>query len=560
MARQIAGEGSSMDLQPIIEAARENIRTVMERDGVPGVSVALIDNGQPVWAESFGLTDVGDKGRPIAPDTIFSLQSISKNFTATAVMLAVQRGLLDLDRPIIDYLPDFTVHSRHERDPQSRMTLRHLLSHRAGFTHEAPIGGNWEPTFATYDAPDFDAHIASISDTWLRYPVGDRYAYSNLGIDLAGQILARALGTSFATALKTLVFVPLGMTSSTADPDIYAAEGNRAIGHQPGFDRVAVKIPMQPSGGVYSSVADMTRYALFHLGRGVLDGETILKRELWDEMHTPTFPGMPYALGVIETKRERERGTTRRLNHNGGGFGFGSVLSYCPDQALAWVVLFNGQTRIGPPVLYEEAWAEAVLESRFGPVVATSAPADPPVELPREVLQPYVGSYVEGVSYLTVAWAGEALALRMPGEAALSRLVFTGEHTAYVAEGPKASHRLTLHPAEGVKSAWIEFADPEGSGAAGGYFDFNDSDREPPGDVGDRYDELVGPYEVIQWGQPVFQLSIEKKNGCIHIGGMRMTEHLPGLFFSSAGEALDLRGATPTMRNILLHRRATDPA
>ena len=181
-------------------------------------------------------------------------------------------------------------------------------------------------------------------------------------------------------------------------------------------------------------------------------------------------------------------------------------------------------------MLYEEAWAEAVLESRFGPVVATSAPADPPVELPREVLQPYVGSYAEGVSYLTVAWDGEALTLRMPGEAALSRLVFTGEHTAYVAEGPKASHRLTLHPAEGVKSAWIEFADPEGSGAAGGYFDFNDSNREPPGDVGDRYDELVGPYEVIQWGQPNFQLSIEKKNGCIHIGGMRMTEHLPGLF------------------------------
>ena len=154
-----------MDLQPIIEAARENIRTVMERDGVPGVSVALIDNGQPVWAESFGLTDVGDKGRPIAPDTIFSLQSISKNFTATAVMLAVQRGLLDLDRPIIDYLPDFTVHSRHERDPQSRMTLRHLLSHRAGFTHEAPIGGNWEPTFATYDGRWISTRTSPASPT-----------------------------------------------------------------------------------------------------------------------------------------------------------------------------------------------------------------------------------------------------------------------------------------------------------------------------------------------------------------------------------------------------------
>jgi CubicO group peptidase (beta-lactamase class C family) len=84
-----------MDLQPIIEAARANFRAIMERDGIPGVAVVLIEGGQPVWTESFGLTDIGDSGRPIEPHTLFSLQSISKNFTATAVMLAVQQGLLD---------------------------------------------------------------------------------------------------------------------------------------------------------------------------------------------------------------------------------------------------------------------------------------------------------------------------------------------------------------------------------------------------------------------------------------------------------------------------------
>jgi CubicO group peptidase (beta-lactamase class C family) len=548
-----------MDLQPIIEAARENIRAVMERDGVPGVAVVLIEGGQPVWTESFGLTDVGDEGRPIKPDTPFSLQSISKNFTATAVMLAVQQGLLDLDRPITDYLPDFTVQSRHERDPQSRMTLRHLLSHRAGFTHEAPIGGNWEPTLAAYDAPDFDAHIRSISETWLRYPIGDRYAYSNLGIDLAGHMLARALGTSFAAALKTLVFDPLGMKDSSVDPDVYAAWTNRAIGHQPGFARVAVKIPMQPSGGVYSTAADMTRYALFHLGRGGLEGRTILRRELWDEMHAPTFPGTPYALGVLERPLELERATVRRLNHNGGGFGFGSVLTCCPDEALAWVVLYNGQTRMGPPALYEEGWVQPILEARYGPPVPAPMPIEPAVELPRERLQSHVGSYVAGIAHLSMLWEGETLGFYMPGETALNRLAFTSDRTAYVAEGPFAPHGLTLHPAEGAKSAWIEFShDPQGY--SGGYFDFNDSDRVPPGDVDDRYDALLGSYEVIQWGQPVFPANLEKKNGYLYLSGTRTTQHLPGLFFTGDGEALDLRGPMPTIRNILLHRPAAAPA
>ncbi len=108
--------------------------------------------------------------------------------TAAAIMLAVQRGLLDLDKPIAAYLPDFTVNSRFEAKPQAKMTLRHLLSHRAGFTHEAPIGNNDDLSF-----PSFEAHVRSISDTWLRFPVGDRFRYSNLGVDLAGFILQTAM-------------------------------------------------------------------------------------------------------------------------------------------------------------------------------------------------------------------------------------------------------------------------------------------------------------------------------------------------------------------------------
>ena len=156
----------------------------MAKENIPGLAVAVVDGKRDrvIWQQGFGVTD--ERGTPVTVDTIFSVQSMSKVFTATAAMQAVQAGLVDLDEPITTYLPGFTVHSAFEPHPEKRITLRMLLSHTAGFTHEAPLGNNYEP-----DPGDFDAHVRNISDTWLRFPVGTGYAYSNLGIDLAGYLL-----------------------------------------------------------------------------------------------------------------------------------------------------------------------------------------------------------------------------------------------------------------------------------------------------------------------------------------------------------------------------------
>ena len=168
-------------------------------------------------------------------DTIFSVQSMSKLFTATAVMRAVSAGRLDLDVPITTYLPDFTVHSAFEVHPERKITLRMLLSHTAGFTHEAPVGNNNEP-----DPGTFDAHVRSISDTWLRFPVGTGYAYSNLGIDLAGYILERIDGRPFAKLMQDWLLGPLGMDHSTFDRRRIRATHDRALGHAGPFpDRLS---------------------------------------------------------------------------------------------------------------------------------------------------------------------------------------------------------------------------------------------------------------------------------------------------------------------------------
>ncbi|NOR87225.1 MAG: serine hydrolase, partial [Bacteroidales bacterium] len=112
------------------------IEKMIGENSIEGVSVALFSNDSILWAESFGFLS-SDRNQTVNKQTIFSIQSISKPFTATAVLLAVQEGLIDLDKPIIEYLPDFKVNSCFEKNPEKKITLRLLLSHTAGFTHEA---------------------------------------------------------------------------------------------------------------------------------------------------------------------------------------------------------------------------------------------------------------------------------------------------------------------------------------------------------------------------------------------------------------------------------------
>jgi CubicO group peptidase (beta-lactamase class C family) len=188
------------------------------------------------------------------------------------------------------------VHSRFEEHPEQLITLRHLLSHKAGFTHEAPVGNNFA------DSPSFEAHIASISDTWLRYPVGQRYSYSNLGIDLAAHILQVVSRKPFSQVMKETLFDPLGMTNSSTSIAVIRENQNRAIGHSDGVRVPRLDIPMLGAGGVYASAADMARFVRFFLNDGWVGEQQFLEQTLVEEMFTVPFavPGQTegYALGI----------------------------------------------------------------------------------------------------------------------------------------------------------------------------------------------------------------------------------------------------------------------
>ena len=339
--------GSLVSAYPqVVEAFRAKILEMMETDGIPGAAVILVDDEQVLWAEGFGVRERG-KPDPVDPDTIFSVQSITKTFTATAIMEAVNDGLLDLDEPITTYLPDFTVNSVFEEHPERKITLRLLLSHYAGFTQEAPVGANWDANDAT-----FEEHIKSISDTWLRFPVGQDYAYSNLGIDLAGYILGKVTGRGFVTYVDDFLTTKAGLESSTLDMVKVRENRNRAMGHSSLQWKIAPNIAMIPAGGLYASAHDMGKFIQYHLKN----------QDALSEMYRVAFPapGQPegYALGIGTSVRH---GTVYH-DHGGGGYGFSSSLIWYPELKIGVAVLTNSADT-PPDYIWPYSMGEWLLDS-----------------------------------------------------------------------------------------------------------------------------------------------------------------------------------------------------
>lgn len=343
--------GAEQRYGSVVADIEGTIRQTMSRSRIPGLSIVLCNSQGPIWEAGFGY---GDDHRTVRVDgdTMFSVQSMSKTFTGVGVLTAVRDGLVDLDAPISGYLPDFRIQSIFEDRPQDRITLRHLLMHTVGFTHEAPGGGNNDGSTIS-----FDRHVQNIQDTWLMCRVGERYQYSNLGIDLAGYIVGQKSGTPFIPYMEKNVFAALGLDRTTMDPSRIEAETNRAAGHQLGFSRPPVVVPMTGAGGVYTSAHDLGTFLSFMLREGRPDGQ-LLAPALFTQMYTtPNHGG--YGLGVAMGRR----GNDLYFNHGGGGYGFLTYMAWYPTLDIGVAVLTNSADHDSQNVKIAERIVEKLVDA-----------------------------------------------------------------------------------------------------------------------------------------------------------------------------------------------------
>jgi CubicO group peptidase (beta-lactamase class C family) len=296
-------------------------------NGIKGMAVVLFTGDEIIWKKTFGRSTYGFA---VNDSTMFGLQSISKNLTALAVMLAVEDGVLDLDAPITDYLQGFTVNSCFDEKPEDKITLRMLLSHTCGLPHEAPVGNNYDFSFSS-----IEEHLESISESWLRFPPGNAYYYSNLGYDLAAQIIESSYGIDFPEYMEKRLFQPLGMKNSTLEDKVFVNALNKTEGTMNAVKVKHYPIPLIGSGAVYSSLNDMVKYVQMHLNNGIHGNSRFAESNSLQAMYRVVSNN--YGLGTYTDSLEG----SYYLNHNGGGFGYGASMLWFPEYNIGCVVLSN---------------------------------------------------------------------------------------------------------------------------------------------------------------------------------------------------------------------------
>ena len=333
-----------------IERFEQQLAADVETDGIGGITAAVVSGESVIWAKGFGWAD-RDLRVPAEANTIYRTGSISKTFTAVLLLQLVDRGTVELDDPVIQYLPEF---AELQGDPEqvAGITLRQLASHTSGLTREPELENAASGPIAGWQAKV----IASIPHTSLQSKPGGEYSYSNIGFGILGLTLSRAAQQSFIEMVQELTFQPLDMTSSTfvIEPPLkdrlsvgYANRRDGSINAEmPALEHSGRGYKV-PNGGVYSTVADL---GLFMAGMSGASQTAILSDESRREMlaiQTPEDPTRGYGLGLSIRTNDDGR---RLYGHGGSVAGYTAYMLFEPESKLGVVLLRNynnGETNLG---------------------------------------------------------------------------------------------------------------------------------------------------------------------------------------------------------------------
>lgn len=540
-------------IEKIARSTLKNLQTKIpeqwKKDSSPGMAIVVVNDKEILWLESFGYTEISKK-KPVDVNTLFSLQSVSKSFTALAVLAAVEEGLLGLDTPISTYLPEFSVHSKYEEDPEDKITLRHLLSHTAGFTHIAP---NYDEDLSA----TFEEHIKSIKHSWLKYPVGYHWAYSNLGIDLAGYILQLKSGMNFDLYLKKKVLDPLGMKESTFNQEKIANSKNRAVGHYPEVKELPVKMELIPAGGLYTNAREMALYLRFLLNNGKINGKSYISKKLMKVMCSVAFPLMNerygYGLGIWR----QGIANTYMLYHGGRGYGFTSGMVVYPELRLGVAILSNSEVN-ELDLLSVRMMIESDLWSEYGygePVPELCITPDAEALSAAHLRVKQVLGYYGSADPRIIETKDKVLGISIGDE--FFPVKFFIKDGDLIGKFGKFSEfwflpKLKDQPGTLViKHRYWDMCN---------FFDYNHGPNDKPGPNKPEWNVYLGDYVRKYHGREYQQYTILKKNGHLYLndqyGDMKCIEHEPGLFFTYNREALDFRGKVPTLGNIRLFKKS----
>ena len=314
--------------RPSTDDVDDYIKTKMRRQHIPGLSLAVVRNGEVIKTRGYGLANL-ELNVPAASNTVYQIHSITKQFTATAVMMLVKDGRIGLDDKISKYL-------KGTPEAWKEITIRHLLTHTSGIKDFID-----EPTSSLRLEMSDNEIFKAATNQPLNFSPGERFGYSNTGYHLLGMTIQQIAGKPYGDYLQQRIFDPLGM-NDTRIINLAEIIPNRASGYSwsggkfSNAEYVAVSLLACANGGIRSTVLDLAKWD------AALYGEKLLGKSSLEQMWTPTkvkggrpvSHGFGWSLGTMQDHRY--------VYHTGGHWtGFKTVITRFLDDRLTVVILTN---------------------------------------------------------------------------------------------------------------------------------------------------------------------------------------------------------------------------
>jgi CubicO group peptidase (beta-lactamase class C family)/D-alanyl-D-alanine dipeptidase len=405
--RSANGIVSQQKYQATIAMLDAFIRREMADKELPGVSIALVEDRQIVWQQGYGFSNPKAK-TPITADTVFRVGSVSKLFTDIAVMKLVEQGKLDLDTPVTNYLPDFKPRNSFNKP----ITLRQLMSHRAGLVREPPVGSYFDSS-----SPTLAETVKSLNQTALVYAPETRLKYSNAGLATVGYVLEKTQNELFADYLKHAVLDPLGMknTSFKPTPEITKnlAKARMWTVFGKTFETPTFELGIVPAGSMYTTTTDLAGFASAIFNANSSLPGAFLKKETLEKMWTPQFaaPGQKTGAGIGFFMSEVEG--HRSVGHGGAIYGFSTQLGLLPEDKLGVIVVSTEDVSNGVTTRIADVALKAMLAERENkpiPQPEITAPIN------REIAKKIAGRYAgDKNSYDLIERGGNLLMINSNG-------------------------------------------------------------------------------------------------------------------------------------------------
>ena len=329
LGRYAAGQVD--DKAPQYEQLRQRLSQIIqyeiEQKDIPSFSIAVVADGKTLFSDGFGFQDQ-EKTQPATGKTVYRVGSISKLLTDVALMQLVQEGTVDMDQPVVDIIPAFSI---GDAEATNRITLRQLTQHRAGIVREPPQGHYFDP-----DEPSLQQTVDSLAKTPLIYEVGTHTKYSNAGVSVVGLAVEQASKQSHPEYVQEKILSPLQMQQTSFLLDEVASQ-DLATGWMWGYDRPNWPAPdfmlgTGPAGNLYSSVEDLAKFSRFVMGDHPTE---ILKPEFLSEMTSPgkdqAGNDLPYGIGF----RIGNLDGMTKIGHGGAVYGFSTQLEIIPQEHIA---------------------------------------------------------------------------------------------------------------------------------------------------------------------------------------------------------------------------------